>query len=94
MYRLFCTRFIQGRQIFTAFLRQSLLPFITPERGVGDGRHIYICLAIVVIAEHRLGAAIVAPRRTNMSGIVLLSLILTMGVFAYLVYALLKAERF
>jgi len=94
LYPLFCTRFILGRQIFTAFLRQSLLPFFTPVRGVGDGRHIYICLAIVAIAEHRLGAAIVAPRRTNMSGIVLLSLILTLGVFAYLVYALLKAERF
>jgi len=29
-----------------------------------------------------------------MSGMILLSLILTLGLFAYLVYALLKAERF
>jgi len=72
---------------------------VTPEstprkRGIGDGRHILVCPVGVVAPKHWLGSSVGTSWRTTMSGMILLSLILTLGLFAYLVYALLKAERF
>jgi len=79
---------------FTVFLYQSRLTCATHKRGVGDGRHIFVCPVVVIATKHWLGTGVGASWRTTMSGMILLSLILTLGLFAYLVYALLKAERF